>query len=214
LFGEDENGGDELDAAEKAGENGKTLVLVWQDYLHDFLVAQEIENLRKEAQAFRAVRKALRLEQASNGVRANGIDQSNPNGIDPARLCFEKASLDQPTFTSVYVLTFIQIFTSDIKNLLSMADMWKHRPPPTPLDFDSIAEGTFTIPSTAANGSANPSSSAKLANGHTTAPAPSSSSSKLKDQKELTLQESLVLFISRYARCPSSHACRFNYFVS
>ena len=54
--------------------------------------AQEIANLRKEAQAFRAVRKALRLEQ-SNGGAVNGVNENKPNGVDPARLCFEKVGL-------------------------------------------------------------------------------------------------------------------------
>ncbi|KXN89035.1 Ubiquitin-activating enzyme E1-like protein [Leucoagaricus sp. SymC.cos] len=90
LFGEDEDAVGELDEAEKQGEN-----------------AQEIETLRKEAQAFKAVRQALRTP--------------SPNGSsDVAKTVFDK------------------VFNADIKNLLIMADMWKNRQPPTPLDFDAI----------------------------------------------------------------------------
>jgi ubiquitin-like 1-activating enzyme E1 B len=51
LFGEDEDSTDELDEAEKQGEN-----------------AQEIENLRREAQAFKSVRAALRSKDTSSSA--------------------------------------------------------------------------------------------------------------------------------------------------
>ncbi|KAJ8688957.1 E1 ubiquitin-activating protein uba2 [Pleurotus ostreatus] len=102
LFGEDEDSSGELDDAEKQGEN-------------------EIATLRKEAQAFKAVRVALRSPQSSNGG-------------DAARMAFQK------------------VFNSDIRNLLSMADMWRSRAPPTPLDFDAIMDGSFSHKKTPANG--------------------------------------------------------------
>ena len=92
------------------------------------------------------------------------------------------------------------MFSSDIKNLLSMADMWAHRAPPTPLDFDKIADGSFVLPSAPGSKTQSAQPNGKHVNGSSTqnsAPEASSSSS-LKDQKELSLQESLVLFVSRY----------------
>ncbi|KAH8109913.1 hypothetical protein DFH11DRAFT_840626 [Phellopilus nigrolimitatus] len=179
LFGEDEDAGGELDAAEKDGEN-----------------AQEIATLRKEAQAFTAVRKALRAAHTLNGKTGSGANSLSASGsADPARLAFNK------------------VFTSDINNLLSMSDMWKSRAPPTPLDFDKIADGTFVLgagPSSAApTPTPNPASSsgtaAKPANGSAAPTATNGASgsasasnpaSGLKDQRELTLQENLVLFVS------------------
>src|SRR5262245_52630659 len=91
-----------------------------------------------------------------------------------------------------------------------MADMWKTRAPPTALDFDSIAEGTFTLPSTSSAtseattpdpGSVSTVKSPRVTLNGTSEAAGSVSASKtasgLKDQKELTLQENLVLFVSR-----------------
>ncbi|KAL5521190.1 hypothetical protein ACEPAG_9113 [Sanghuangporus baumii] len=169
LFGEDEDGSGELDAAEKAGEN-----------------AQEIANLRKEAQAFAVVRKALRSDPSPNGTIING-EGAGGRPVDAAQLVFDK------------------VFNSDIRNLLSMGDMWKNRAPPTPLDFDSIADGSFKpAPVSSANASEASSisdiksprralngTSEMVASGST-----SKASSGLKDQKELSLQESLVLFVS------------------
>lgn len=82
--------------------------------------------------------------------------------------------------------------------------MWKNRAPPTPLDFDSIADGSFKpAPVSSASavdaGSVSDVKSPRVALNGTSEPAASGSSSGsgLKDQKELSLQESLVLFVSR-----------------
>ena len=89
LFGDDEEGEgeDELDAAEKAGENGK--VKYSRDVLCDLCTpASEISALRKEAQAFKIVRKALRVAPISkNGdfAKSGSVQQ-----LDPARLAFDK----------------------------------------------------------------------------------------------------------------------------
>ncbi|KIJ56440.1 hypothetical protein M422DRAFT_150768 [Sphaerobolus stellatus SS14] len=127
LFGEDEEDQGELDEAEKQGENAK-----------------EIENLRREAQAFKTVRKLIRT----------------PGESDAARQVFEK------------------VFTNDVKNLLSMEDMWKHRAPPTPLDYESIINTPVT----------NGDSTLPMVNGNT-------AGSGLKDQKNLSLRETLDMFI-------------------
>lgn len=76
-----------------------------------------------------------------------------------------------------------------------MADMWRSRAPPTPLVYDEIKAGTFILrdrnvtsaPDSHANGS-----NQAVPNGTTT-----SASGGLKDQKTLTLQETLALFVSR-----------------
>ncbi|KAF5339556.1 hypothetical protein D9611_011489 [Ephemerocybe angulata] len=130
LFGEDEDAdaGGELDAAEKEGEN-----------------AQEIDALRKEATAFKAVRDALR----------------SPTNQDAAHLVFQK------------------VFNADIKNLLSMSDMWKSRSPPIPLDFEGIMNGSFVLRQ-GANADASTSKLPEAA---------------LKDQRTLTLKDNVSLFI-------------------
>ncbi|KAF8960670.1 hypothetical protein BDZ97DRAFT_1833068 [Flammula alnicola] len=152
LFGEDEDATGELDDAEKQGEN-----------------AQEIETLRKEAQAFKTVRNALR---------------SSTDNLDAAKLAFQK------------------VFNADIKNLLIMADMWKSRSPPTPLDYDSILDGTFKG-SNYTNGTSS-SNAAASSSGHSNKNSSSAhgqvngtaSTSTLKDQRALTLKDNLELFIS------------------
>lgn len=135
--------------------------------------------MRKEADAFKAVRAALRSPS----------DDGNA-----AKIAFDK------------------VFRADINNLLSMADMWRSRAKPTPLDFEGIRDGTFIIEKqigdTNTNGQTNgngrvikplpkagPSGSAvteKLLN------RPSSTSSAgLKDQRTLSLQDNLELFVAR-----------------
>jgi ubiquitin-like 1-activating enzyme E1 B len=79
LFGEDEDASGEVELTEalQRGENGvlvvDTIVLF---AIHNHLIAQEIATLRKEAQAFKRVRTALR----------------SPNdNEEAAKLAFEKA---------------------------------------------------------------------------------------------------------------------------
>ncbi|EKM53222.1 uncharacterized protein PHACADRAFT_175614 [Phanerochaete carnosa HHB-10118-sp] len=171
LFGEEEDSGEELDEAEKQGEN-----------------AQEIATLRKEAQAFKKVR--------------NALQQSDVGSDDAARLVFSK------------------VFHDDINNLLSMADMWRTRAKPTPLDFNGIKNGTFCIAHKRTGGalqvnggSSKQPADGALVNGDTAGGSaatermldgtPSASGLKagwgsagLKDQRALTLQDNLGLFVS------------------
>ncbi|KAF7377833.1 Uba2 [Mycena sanguinolenta] len=163
LFGEDEDAVGELDEAEKQGEN-----------------AQEIETLRREAQAFRTVRDALRSSTSSDAVK----------------------------------LVFQKVFNADIRNLLIMSDMWRARAPPVPLDFDAILDGSFVLrpeePTVApSNGKTNgvsrqanavaSGSGSKAANGDAGTSAPAAGSG-LKDQKQLSLRDSLLLFVSSTER--------------
>ncbi|KAJ7248243.1 hypothetical protein B0H12DRAFT_723269 [Mycena haematopus] len=169
LFGEDEDAVGELDEAEKQGEN-----------------AQEIETLRREAQAFHAVRQALRSSTSS----------------DAAKLVFQK------------------VFNADIRNLLIMSDMWRARAPPVPLDFDRILDGSFvlrpeeppaaaTAPSNgktngvskpAKNAVASGSKSKTAANGAAAGTSEPAAGSVLKDQKQLSLKDNVLLFVSSTER--------------
>ncbi|KAI0353339.1 hypothetical protein OH77DRAFT_1407125 [Trametes cingulata] len=171
LFGEDEDSGSELDEAEKQGENAK-----------------EIAALRKEAQAFKAVRAALRSAPAEQGSSS------------AARMVFNK------------------VFHADILNLLSMADMWRSRAPPVPLDFDAIRAGTFVLTRPAQNGSSASAQAQAQTNGAKgsaatekqlngtgngaagTSTAAGASSAGLKDQRALSLQDNLELFVSSTER--------------
>jgi hypothetical protein len=105
-----------------------------------------------------------------------------------------------------------------------MADMWRSRSPPLPLDFDAIRNGTFVLreqppaqtsavpngPSkdmangTATNGASGSKSVEKLLNGVN---GPVQTAAGLKDQRSLTLGDNLALFVSRYA-----HSSRYNNF--
>ncbi|PFH51632.1 hypothetical protein AMATHDRAFT_74813 [Amanita thiersii Skay4041] len=144
--------------------------------------AHEIAALRKEALAFQAVRQVLRSSP------------KNSDGNEAAISVFQK------------------VFNSDIQNLLQMTDMWRHRTPPVPLDYDGIMNGTYVLrspnlsvatASEKANGHAVngidkrhapsiTSSSGAAPNGQTTNP----SAPALKDQRTLTLKDSLELFVS------------------
>lgn len=68
-----------------------------------------------------------------------------------------------------------------------MADMWRSRPPPTPLVYDEIKAGTFAARQRPAGSDTN-----EVTNGQAT-----NSNGGLKDQRKLTLQETLSLFVSR-----------------
>lgn len=71
LFGaDDEAEGQELDDAEKNGENGKSRSSLGHFYvaLRSAPVAEEIQELRKEAQANKALRASLREEGAAKRV--------------------------------------------------------------------------------------------------------------------------------------------------
>ncbi|KAF9067624.1 hypothetical protein BDP27DRAFT_1328434 [Rhodocollybia butyracea] len=150
LFGMDEDAGEDLDEAEKQGEN--------------------------EAQSFSEVREAIR-DIAHNQ--------------DAAKKAFEK------------------VFGRDVRNLLSMSDMWRHREPPIPLEFDAIMNETFVInragtsSATSTGTHVNNSTSSSTngnSNGYSTQPVASTSAAgarvALKDQRKLSLKDNLELFIS------------------
>ncbi len=103
-----------------------------------------------------------------------------------------------------------QVFHSDILNLLSMGDMWRSRAPPIPLDYDKIRDGTFVLNRAQqpngvhvnSSGSPNGNGKAPEAGGSATTEkllngSSFASGAGLKDQRALSLQENLELFISR-----------------
>jgi ubiquitin-like 1-activating enzyme E1 B len=119
-----------------------------------------------------------------------------------------------------------QVFNADIHNLLSMADMWRSRAPPTPLDFDAIKAGPLaegekaphSPPKERSNGtnkktrggrkrkangrfsgSKAPEAPEKLLNGgDKNTSKVDAAVTGLKDQRSLTLSDNLALFVSRY----------------
>ena len=117
-----------------------------------------------------------------------------------------------------------QVFHADILNLLSMADMWRNRAPHIPLEFDKIWEGSFPLLRPQLNG-LHQNGSAATTNGgarqtigtgsaevKVNGTAPVASGSGLKDQRELSLEDNLDLFVSRYV-C-SAPASVNNLFIS
>jgi ubiquitin-like 1-activating enzyme E1 B len=85
-----------------------------------------------------------------------------------------------------------------------MADMWRSRAPPTPLDFEGIREGRFEIPpvkeaATAPAPAVNGNGSAKMTNGDASTTA-NGTGTKLKDQQSLSLEENLAMFVSSTKR--------------
>ncbi|KAG8904242.1 E1 ubiquitin-activating protein uba2 [Tulasnella sp. 403] len=102
-------------------------------------------------------------------------------------------------------LVFRKVFGDDIKRLLSMSDMWRARKPPVPLDRHQILSGTFEAPEVPASTNTDGSGEIIKTNGVSNmgASAARSSGAKLKDQRQLTLKDSLVLFddsLSRLSR--------------
>ena len=114
-----------------------------------------------------------------------------------------------------------QVFHSDIRNLLSMEDMWRFRDKPVPLDFDLIQSDQFVLPGQAVNvvhpsidGIVRPvngdssvdmriNGSIASRRGGSASSTPKGSAAKsspgLKDQRSLSLHENLALFVSRLA---------------
>jgi ubiquitin-like 1-activating enzyme E1 B len=83
-----------------------------------------------------------------------------------------------------------------------MSDMWRSRSPPTPLVFDKIRAGTFVLPQRTAGSSSDSNghtNGVHVPNGRASAADKTDITSKsgLKDQKTLTIEENLALFISR-----------------
>ena len=85
-----------------------------------------------------------------------------------------------------------------------MSDMWRSRSPPVPLDFDSIMNESFVLPSAepekvkGINGSRTKNAHV-IVNGRENSRMNNSAAvtNGLKDQRALTLRDNLLLFVSR-----------------
>ena len=97
-------------------------------------------------------------------------------------------------------LVFEKVFNTDIRNLLSMEDMWKHRAKPVPLDFDAIKDDRFELHGEKASKVALAINGATSAIANGTSPATNgastSASAKLKDQRALSLRDSWEMFVA------------------
>ncbi|KAF8650727.1 hypothetical protein AX16_005100 [Volvariella volvacea WC 439] len=133
----------------------------------------EAEKQGENAQEIAALRKeALAFQAVRRALRFSGQN-------DAAKMVFQK------------------VFDADIRNLLSMSDMWRSRQPPVPLDFDKILDGSFVL-ERKINGQQNGVANGPIANGH--ANGSSQPASRLKDQQTLTLRDNVLLFISSINR--------------
>jgi hypothetical protein len=197
-----------LDGAEKQGENGELLSgpclrpnapFLWSLTLAPApLLAQEIANLRREAQAFKSVRAALRSKETSSSA---------------AKMAFQKVERLLPLWESSILLLGYQVFHDDILNLLSMEDMWRFRDKPVPLDFDLIKTDQFKLRGQVVSGVNSPTDGAlhpmngdrgrlngsvTKQNGSSATPASVARPGHgLRDQRSLSLRENLTLFVSR-----------------
>ncbi|KAF8418651.1 hypothetical protein L210DRAFT_3578816 [Boletus edulis BED1] len=133
----------------------------------------EAEKQGENAQEIAALRKeALAYKAVRNALR------SQQTTDDAAKTVFEKVRL-----------------RCGYKNLLSMADMWRSREKPTPLDFDAILdEEPNKITASSSNSKGQDSNG--HANGDAVKPSSSDGNGVLKDQRALTLRDNLALFAS------------------
>lgn len=74
---------------------------------------------------------------------------------------------------------FDKVFKQDIERLLIMEDMWKHRIKPNPLSYDTLTESAAQKPSSSTSATA---------------------TGTIKDQRELSLQDSFELFVDSLHR--------------
>ena len=67
-----------------------------------------------------------------------------------------------------------------------MADMWRSRDKPTPLDFDAIVEGNFMVKESTKNAASSSNTKGQV-NGYANGASWSNGNGGLKDQRTLTL---------------------------
>ncbi|KAJ9477724.1 Ubiquitin-activating enzyme E1-like [Pseudozyma hubeiensis] len=134
--------------------------------------AQEIDSLRKEAREMRDIRASL-VEAAKQG--------------------------DQQRVRVVVERIFNKVYKNDIERLLGMEEMWAHRPvKPVPLVFQDAVNGISAAGSDIAqpeDAAATSSDAAPAADAATTSQPPQNAST-LKDQRTLSLQDNVELFLS------------------
>ncbi|KAG6868585.1 hypothetical protein C0993_000850 [Termitomyces sp. T159_Od127] len=140
------------------------------------------EQHGENAQEIATLRKEA---QAFNNVRAALRSTSSVIYQNAAKLAFEK------------------VFNADIKNLLAMADMWKARATPVPLDFDAILDGTFSLRGEGKDGigaTNQENHSVTVAAGVNGNTSTSSNSAGLRDQRTLSLKDNVELFVDSVNR--------------
>ena len=81
-----------------------------------------------------------------------------------------------------------------------MADMWRSREPPTPLDFEGIKNGTFVLNKKTHKEDAPAQSQTKTSDVTNGSTPNGTSSSGLKDQRALSLKDNVVLFVARFVQ--------------
>ncbi|ETW75323.1 hypothetical protein HETIRDRAFT_482048 [Heterobasidion irregulare TC 32-1] len=138
----------------------------------------ELDDAEKQGENAQEIATLRREASAFQSVRAALRSASIGSGKDAARIAFQK------------------VFDADIRNLLSMEDMWRYRAKPVPLDFDALAAGTFVLRDDPAattgngNGNSNGNGQAKGAGG----------AGGLKDQRALSLRDNWELFVASTER--------------
>ncbi|KAG8761351.1 E1 ubiquitin-activating protein uba2 [Serendipita sp. 396] len=126
-------------------------------------------------------------------------DGENPNEIAALREEAQewkrmRAALRSPNTTAGKVV-FEKAFKRDTEKLLKMDDMWQNRQKPVPLEFELVAEGTFLLRGVKQKRyESDATTSSTNGQSHT---------SGLRDQRSLTLPESLDLFVSSVERLSS-----------
>ncbi|KAF5392394.1 hypothetical protein D9757_001545 [Collybiopsis confluens] len=156
--------------------------LMGQFFGQDEDATGELDEAERQGENAEEIATLRREAQSFNAVRAAIRDPNNDGSA--AKQAFQK------------------VFDNDIRNLLSMSDMWRHRDPPTPLDYDAIMNESFVGARSTAppqvNGAVN--TNGKPNGENSVQPAASTSAAgpkiALKDQRKLTLKENLELFVS------------------
>ncbi|KAJ7720279.1 hypothetical protein DFH07DRAFT_1067768 [Mycena maculata] len=173
LFGEDEDAVGELDEAEKQGEN-----------------AQEIATLRREAQAFQAVRKALRSSispGAAKLVFQKVFDADIRNLLIMSDMWRARAPPVPLDFDAIMDGTF---------------ELRRQEPPAVAAAAaapNGKANGIHNTVNAAASGSGSKGANGVATTDDGTSAAPAAGSA-LKDQKQLSLKDNVELFISSTER--------------
>ncbi|KAF8066921.1 hypothetical protein FPV67DRAFT_1670389 [Lyophyllum atratum] len=142
----------------------------------------ELDEAEKHGENEQEIATLRKEAQAFNGVRAALRSTSPEISKDAARLVFQK------------------VFNADIKNLLVMADMWRSRAPPVPLEFDAIMDRTFVLRDVGGEPRSGGSGVDRAGGSGSNIPNGIShpngaGTSGLKDQRALSLRDNIELFV-------------------
>ncbi|KAK0567314.1 E1 ubiquitin-activating protein uba2 [Tilletia horrida] len=132
---------------------------------------EEIAALRKEAAEMRAIRSDLVKAVADSSTTSTRED--DPVVSDAVRSAVRRV--------------FDKVFKQDIERLLRMESMWTNREKPIPLDFDQAKQQTEGE----ANGNGTANGAATVGQNGA---ADGAAASRLRDQQQLSLQETVELF--------------------